>query len=106
MREAQAIGIRLDKEFLKRIESLSQEEQLDRSTAMRILLEEGYRNFVKRKAAELYKAGKITLSKASEKAGITLWEMEQYLVSQGFKSQYSVEDLKQEMRLLTSKQKN
>ncbi len=104
MREAQAIGIRLNKEFLDRIEALSQEEQLDRSTAMRILLEEGYRNHIKKKAAELYKAGKITFSKATEKAGLTLWEMEQYLVSQGFKSQYSIEDLKQEVRLLTRKQ--
>lgn len=97
MSESQAIGIRLENAFLSRIEALSKEEHLDRSTAMRILLEEGYKNYIKRKAAENYMGGKITISKAAEKAGITVWEMEQYLVNKGFKSQYSIEDLKEEM---------
>ncbi len=104
MRSAQAIGIRVNKELLNQIESLSKEERIDRSTAMRILLEEGYKNHVKRKAAEEYKEGKITLSNAAQKSSLTLWEMEQYLVCQGYKSQYSIEDLKQEVESI-AKQK-
>lgn len=97
MAELQAIGVRLDKLFLKKVEALSREEHLDRSTALRVLMEEGYMNFTRKKAAQLYKEGKITISKAAEKAGITVWEMEQFLTSQGFKSQYSIEDLKEEL---------
>ncbi|MCX6799452.1 MAG: UPF0175 family protein [Candidatus Diapherotrites archaeon] len=52
---------------------------------------------IKKKAAEEYKEGKITLSKAAQRSNQTLWEMEQYLVCQGYKSQYSIEDLKQEV---------
>lgn len=86
----------MDRKFLGRIGELSKEEHLGRSTAMRILLEEGYRSYAKRKAAQDYMAGKTTISGAALKADVTVWEMEQYLVSAGFKSQYSAEDLKEE----------
>jgi len=105
MSESQAIGIRLDSKFLDKIENLSKAESLDRSTAMRILLEEGYKEYVKKKAAENYLTGKFTLSRASENAGITLWEMEEYLVKKGFKSQYSVEDLEEDFLKIRKKKK-
>lgn len=103
MSESQAIGIRLDSAFLNRIRALSKEEHLDRSTAIRILLEEGYKNYLARKAAENYIAGKFTISKAAENAGITVWEMEQYLINKGFKSQYSTEDLREEINRIKTK---
>lgn len=96
----EAIGIRLDKEFLKKIELLGKEEVLDRSSILRKLVYLGYRDFIKRKSAQIYKEGKITLSEASHRAGLTIWEMEQFLVEQGFKSSYSIEDLNEELKLI------
>lgn len=103
-RTAQAVGIRLDGKMLDKIETLGKEENLDRSTAVRMLLDEGFKNYVKRKAAENYRAGRTTISGAAKKAGITIWEMEQYLVSQGYRSQYSTEEMQEEFRML-AKQK-
>jgi ribose 5-phosphate isomerase len=100
MSESSAIGIRLEDAFLKRIEELGKAEHLDRSTTMRILLEEGYKNHMKKKAAEKYMRGATTISGAAAEAGVTIWDMENYLVDAGFKSQYSVEDLKKEIALL------
>ena len=40
----------------------------------------GYSDFVKEKVAEKYLSGKITLPEAAHQAGLTLWEMEKYLV--------------------------
>ncbi|HZX20680.1 MAG TPA: hypothetical protein VFF13_06750 [archaeon] len=97
MSESQALGIRLRKGFLEKIEKLTKEENLDRSTTMRILMEEGYESHVKKKAAKDYIAGKITLSKAAEIGGTTIFEFGQYLIGQGFKSQYSTIDLKEEL---------
>ncbi|MFH1751466.1 MAG: UPF0175 family protein [archaeon] len=54
----------------------------------------------RKKAVEDYKTGKITISKAAEKANLTIWEMEKYLIKQGFKSQYSTQDLLEKMRKL------
>lgn len=96
----EAIGIRLNKEFLKKIEILGKEEVLDRSRILRKLIYLGYSDFIKKKSAQAYNEGKITLSEASHRAGLTIWEMEQFLVEQGFKSSYSIEDLNEELKLI------
>ncbi len=95
-----AIGIRLPKEVLSRIEKLSREEHEDRSTIIRKLVILGYADLVKEKAAQKYRGDRITLSEAAHQAGVTLWEMERYLVESGYESSYSVEDLEKELRLL------
>ena len=96
----EAIGIRLDRIILRKIEELSKEEVLDRSTTIRKLVYLGYQNIIKKKAAEEYIKGKITLSEAASKAELTIWEMEQYLVESGYKSSYSIEDFNTEIKLL------
>ena len=97
---AEAIGIRLENEFLKKIEVLSKEEVLDRSATIRKLVYLGYNALMKKKSAEAYMKGIITLSEAARKAELTMWEMEQYLVENGYKSQYSIEDLDKELKLM------
>ena len=96
-----AIGIRLPREVLSRIEKLSKEEHEDRSTIIRKLVMLGYSDLVKERVAEKYRSGRATLSEASRQAGLTLWEMESYLVERGYQSSYSVEDLENELRLLS-----
>ena len=96
----QAIGIRLPKEMLEKIEKISRKEIEDRSTIIRRLVLLGYLEFMKRKSAEEYIKGDITLSEAAHQANLTLWEMEKYLVENGFKSSYSIEDLEKEMKIL------
>lgn len=96
-----AIGIRLPKDMLSRIEKLSREAHEDRSTIIRKLVMLGYADLVKEGAAEKYRRGKTTLSEAARQAGLTLWDMESYLVERGYKSSYSVEDLEKELRLLS-----
>lgn len=96
-----AIGIRLPNEVLSRIEQLSREEHEDRSTIIRKLVILGYADVVKEKAAEKYRSEKMTLSEAAHQAGLTVWEMEKYLVERGYKSAYSIEDLQRELNLLS-----
>ncbi len=54
----------------------------------------------KKKAADEYLKGKITLSEAANRAELTIWEMEKYLVDNGYKSSYSIEDLEKELKSL------
>ena len=96
----QAIGIRLPKEMLDNIKRISKKEAEDRSTIIRKLVLLGYLEFMKKKSVEGYIKGEITLSEAAYQAGLTLWEMEKYLVEQGFKSSYSIDDLETEMKVL------
>lgn len=97
---AEAIGIRLDEDFLKTVDRLGREESLDRSTMLRKLLGLGYNDFMKKKAKERYIAGKITLSEAARMANLTVWEMQSYLVEEGYKSEYSINDLEEDLKLL------
>ena len=96
----EAIGIRLDDEFLKDIDKIGKEESLDRSTILRKLLNIGYKDFLKNKAKEDYVSGKISLSKAAKIAGLTIWEMQKYLVEKGYKSEYSIKDLEDDFKKL------
>ncbi|HLD97543.1 MAG TPA: UPF0175 family protein [Candidatus Nanoarchaeia archaeon] len=96
----QAIGVRLPKEVLMKIEEFGKAELEDRSTVLRRAVMQGMKELLANKAAQDYLKGKITLSEAARKAEMTLWEMEKYLVDNGFKSSYSVEDLGRELRLL------
>ena len=94
-----AIGIRLDNETLKKVKELEKEESVDRSTIVRKLVLIGYKGLIMQKAAQQYIEGKTTLSEAAHKSEISVWDMEKYLVDHGFKSSYSIEDLKNEIKL-------
>jgi|SRR3989344_4010087 len=94
------IGIRLEKAMLKKIQKLEKQESLDRSTILRKLIFIGYKFMIKKQAAEDYTKSKITLSEAARRAELTLWEMEQFLIEEGFKSSYSIEDLQNELKTL------
>lgn len=94
------VEIRMDEDLLKKLDELSERENVDRSTLVRKLLREGYETEKKRRAAERYKRGEITLSKAAEEAETTLWEIEKFLVNSGYISKYSIEDLKREIDLI------
>ena len=100
---SEAIGIRLPKDILNAIEKLSKEELEDRSTTIRKLVMMGYKDFMMKKAAENYVKGKVTISEAAHLSGLTVWEMEKFLIDQGFVSSYSVEDFEKELKLLGSK---
>jgi len=97
---AEAIGIRLDPETMKKVDALTKEEFEDRSTIIRRLLRIGLQEAGKEKSAQLYREGKITLTEAAHRAGLTLWDFQHYLVDKGFVSSYSVEDMSEELKLL------
>ena len=94
------IGIRLPEEMLEKIGRISKRELVDRSTIIRKLVMLGYSNFIKKTAMEEYMRGSITLSNAAEQAGLTIWEMEKYLIEYGYKSDYSIEDFEKEMKMM------
>lgn len=99
----EAVGVRLSEELLEKIEVLSQKEGDDRSTTMRKLIQRGFEEITRERAAQAYREGRVTLSEAAERADLTVWEMEQYLVHHGYRSSYSIEDLSAELDALDSR---
>ncbi len=94
------IALRIGIELLREIDKLSKKMAVDRSTIVRELLIKGLKEFLKENAAQQYIERRITLSEAARLANLTIWEMECYLVERGFKSEYSIEDLEREMKVL------
>lgn len=97
------VAVRMEAEFLQKIDQLGEEELIDRSTVIRQLVHKGYLEQVRENAVQLYREGKVTFSEAARLAGCTLWEMEHYLVDKGFRSEYSITDLERELPLLKKK---
>jgi len=69
------IATRVPSELEAEIIRFMEEEGLDKSAAVRRILEMGLNDWKKRRAIELYRDGKVTLWKASQIAGISLREM-------------------------------
>ncbi len=82
-------------EYLKKYE---QAENVDRSTAIRKLLQMGLDEWKKQNAVSLYRKNKITLARAAEEAGLSVREMMVYLRQGKIAIQYDVDDFETDMK--------
>ncbi len=66
--------MRFDAELEKAVREVEKQEAVDKSTALRLLVTEGYKEWKLRRALQQLKEGKISIWQASKIAGITLWD--------------------------------
>jgi len=71
------ISARVPDELEAELETYLDEENLDRSTAVRKLLAEGLDEWRRDRALEELAAGRITFSKAADLARLSVWEFAQ-----------------------------
>jgi predicted HTH domain antitoxin len=100
-----SVGVRLSKKLVEYIDREAEKESVDRSVIIRRLVERGAAELQKEKAAKLYMEGKTSISGAAEEAKLTVPEMVDYLVTKGYKSEYSMEDFTRGVTLLEKKLK-
>lgn len=99
---SEVISARLPKERVRLVEEIAKEEKVDKSTILERALDHYTREWKLMKAVELYRDGRVTLSRASEIAGVSVWEMIDVLAQKKVTLQYSVEDLKEDLKALES----
>ncbi|MEM3484919.1 MAG: UPF0175 family protein [Candidatus Methanomethyliaceae archaeon] len=99
---SEVISARLPKERVRLVEEIAKEEKVDKSTILERALEHYTREWKLMKAVELYRDGRVTLSRASEIAGVSVWEMIDVLAQKKVTLQYSVEDLREDLKALES----
>lgn len=68
------ISARVPDELEAELDTYLDEENLDRSTAVRKLLTEGLEEWRREQALEQLAAGSITFTKAAEMAGMSVWD--------------------------------
>jgi len=67
-------GVRLDSELDRDVEEVVREESVDKSTALRMLVGEGYREWKLKRALQQLREGKVSMWQASKISGMALWD--------------------------------
>ncbi|WP_457555117.1 UPF0175 family protein [Candidatus Pyrohabitans sp.] len=90
--------MRIPGEIKREIEKIAKTEHIDRSTALRMVLEKGLREWKKEIALKLLVEGKVTLWKAASIAGIPLVEMLELVEEKGVSLPVRAEDVIDDIR--------
>lgn len=98
MKKEQMVGTRLPEELVRDLEAIEGVEQSDRSTTVRKLLYRAIKEWKLEHNAGLYGDGKVTLASAAREAGVSLWEMTDYVRSRKIPVQYDLDDLQRDYK--------
>lgn len=98
--KSELISARLKKEEVAILDEVSKEEKTDKTTALRKIFALGAKEYMLEKAITQYQQGKISIGKAAEKAGISLWEMMDKLKEKNIANPLSEEDFRESLKNL------
>ncbi len=96
------VGTRLPENLVQELDAIGQVESTDRSTTVRRLLQHAIADWKKEYYAQQYGERKMGLALAAQEAGISIWEMADYLYQTKVPAQYDVQDLQDDMKLVES----
>jgi predicted HTH domain antitoxin len=97
MKKEQMVGARLPQELVRGLELIEGVEQSDRSTTLRRLLSQAIRDWKLEHYARLYGDRKVSLARAAQDAGVSLWEMMDYVRTRRIAGQYDLEDFERDL---------
>jgi predicted HTH domain antitoxin len=106
MTKEEMVAARLPETLVSDIKKIADIEQTDRSTALRKLLDKAVMDWKKEYAAKRYADGSITLERAAMDANVSVREMMDYLKQKKIATQYSSEDLEEDLKNFYKKSKN
>ena len=98
---ATTISVRLDKSLLRDLSVIEKNWQADRSEAIRRLLAKAVSSWKIQNALQELREHKISMGKAAEQCGISVWEMLDLVKENSVNwTGYSEEDLKMDLKVL------
>jgi len=100
LKSSEVVSARISKERVDLIEEIAREEKVDKSTVLDRALEHYTKEWKIQKALESYREGSVTLSRAAEIAGISVWEMIDIIAERKILPQYDIEDLEEDLKAL------
>ena len=103
MNKTKFLGARLEKEIYDIINKVAQEENLDKTSTIKVLIQEGWKELRLKKALSQYEKSLISVDKAAEQVGITINEMMKIIASHGIRSEETLEEYRKGVKLLTGK---
>lgn len=98
---ATTISVRLDRKILKDLTMVEKTWRADRSESVRRLLAEAISSWKIQNALEKLRQHKISIGKAAEECGVSLWEMLELVKEKNIDwAGYSKDDLEKDLKAL------
>jgi len=91
------ISLTVPIELIEKSDEIAKEKLEDRSTVMRELLALGLKQYMIDKAIGKYIEGKVSMGKAAELAGTSIWKFLDTLKERKIPIRYDLEDIKREI---------
>lgn len=95
------VSARVSPEMKKEIEWYAKKEKVGKTVALRKILERGLKEVRTEHALEEYRDGKITLWKASDVAGLPLWEMIELVKKKEVPLLYTLKGVKEDINAVS-----
>lgn len=92
------ISTRIPEEMAKELEWYAKKEKVGKTIALRKALDKGLKEIRLEYALDLYQKGKITLMKASEIAGVSLWKILEIVREKRIPMHYTLEDVERDLK--------
>ena len=102
MKKEQMVRTRLPNAVVRDLEAIEEVEQSDRSTTVRKLPSRAIQGWKLDYYSRFYGNGKLTLARAARVAGVSLWEMMDYLKTKKITAQYDLEDLQRDLKIIAA----
>lgn len=103
MKKDQMVGSRLPPELMRDLDLIQSVEQTDRSAVVRKLLSRAAKEWKLEYYAKQYGEGRISTERAAYEAGVSVWEMMDYLSQKKIPAQYDLEDLEHDIKVIHSR---
>jgi predicted HTH domain antitoxin len=92
MTKKEFLGLRVEPEVLAMVNEVAREEQVDKTKAIKILVQIGWREMRLEKALEGHRRGEISLDKAAELTGLNVAQIMEEAARHGIKSDETLEE--------------
>jgi len=99
-KSSEVMSARLSKERVRLVEEIARAEKVDKSTVIDRALDHYATEWKLEKAVESYRDGSVTLVRAAEIAGVSIWEMIDVLGKRKVQAQYDLKDFEEDLKTL------
>ena len=95
--KTKTLSVRLNADEVKSLDQAADADGLDRSSLLKRLLRRGYADYRFESACAAYRRGEITLSRAAEMAGMSLYDLLARFPADGLQLNLTADDLRREL---------
>jgi len=92
------ITTRVPEDLAREVERIAEAEAIDKSTTIKRLLIQAIHTWKLDYAIKLYQEGKVSIGKAAEIAGVSLWELIDTIVKRKIPIQITSENLEEDLK--------